>query len=283
MCVSFLLGISTGVYLPSIIPLITDYYEEKTWGKAIAIHDTAASLSIFGAPFIAVFFLKYLQWKEIFIVFGAIFIVCIIIFSLVCKDLRVQRAHMGSMRNLLKNSSLWTMGAVWIFAAGACLGVYFVIPLYLTKELLFPVGYANTIFGISRLGGVFVAIMTGFIIDRFSLKNITFFLMLVTGILTMLLAYRDINMIKVSLFLQASISTGFFPIGLVYISRTFEKEHRSMATGFIVTLGVIFGLGIIPYLLGVSGDLLSFRAGIFFYGVLVFLASGLTIFLKRLP
>ena len=53
-----------------------------------------------------------------------------------------------------------------------------------------------------------------------------------------------------------------------------------MATGYIVTLGVIFGLGIIPYLLGVAGDLLSFRFGILILGILAILSSGLTYYLK---
>ncbi|HOJ44254.1 MAG TPA: MFS transporter, partial [Syntrophorhabdaceae bacterium] len=37
---SFLLGFSVGIYLPAAIPLITEYYSEKQWGKAITIHDT---------------------------------------------------------------------------------------------------------------------------------------------------------------------------------------------------------------------------------------------------
>ncbi len=41
---AFLLGFSVGLYLPSAISLITEYYAEKDWGKAIAIHDTGASM-----------------------------------------------------------------------------------------------------------------------------------------------------------------------------------------------------------------------------------------------
>jgi NNP family nitrate/nitrite transporter-like MFS transporter len=280
--VSFVLGMCTGIYIPSVIPLITEYYEEKTWGKAIAIHDTAASLSIFSAPFIAFFFLKFLQWREIFNVFGVVFIICIVVFSLKCREVKVKNVSGDSIRSLLGRKPLWLMGITWIFMAGASLGLYFVIPLYLTKELFLDVAYANKIFGLSRLGGVFVTIMTGFIVDRFSLKKITFFVVLITGIFTLLIASGEVRFIKVFLFLQASIVMGFFPVGLVSISRVFEKEHRSMATGLIVTLATIFGMGITPFLLGLSGDLLSFRFGIFLLGVLVILSSGITYFLKEL-
>lgn len=174
------------------------------------------------------------------------------------------------------------LGTIWVFAAGACLGLYFVLPLYLTKELGLDIKYANTIFGISRLGGVFAAVLTGFIVDRFSPKKTIFLVVLITGILTMLISFKEIKYIEVFLFLQASIVMGFFPACLVFVSRTFEKEKRGMATGFIVTLGVIFGLGIVPYFLGLMGDYASFGSGIFFFGILVVLSSGLTYFLKKL-
>jgi hypothetical protein len=48
-----------------------------------------------------------------------------------------------------------------------------------------------------------------------------------------------------------------------------------MATGFILTLGVVFGLGVVPYLLGVAGDLMSFRFGIALLGICVIASSGL--------
>ena len=52
---SFMLGFSIGLYLPSAIPLITEYFAEKDWGKAIPIHDSGSSVSIFCMPFIALF------------------------------------------------------------------------------------------------------------------------------------------------------------------------------------------------------------------------------------
>ncbi len=47
---AFVVGFAFGIYLASVIPLITEYYSEKNWGKAIAIHDTGASTSILSTP-----------------------------------------------------------------------------------------------------------------------------------------------------------------------------------------------------------------------------------------
>ena len=52
-CSRWCLVFSHGLYVPSVMPLITEYYAEKNWGKAIAIHDTGASTAIFATPLVA--------------------------------------------------------------------------------------------------------------------------------------------------------------------------------------------------------------------------------------
>ena len=63
--------------------------------------------------------------------------------------------------------------------------------------------------------------------------------------------------------------TGFFPVGLVSIAKTFDRETRGMATGYILIFSVLLGGGLIPYLLGLSGDLVGFRFGIVLLGIVV--------------
>jgi len=276
----FFLGLANGVYLPAIIPIITDYFVEKVWGKTIAIHDSAASISIFAVPFIAVLLLDFISWRNIFVLFGAIFFVCAIFFAFTCKEIRVPKSDYGRLSEVLRSGPLWLMGVMWIFASGANLGVYFVVPLYLTKELFLDIRYANEIFAVSRIGGVMLAIAAGFVVDKFSLKKILFLQLFITGALTILLTYADTRHIGLALFFQASVAMVFFPVGLVAISRMFPQERRSISTGIISTLGVVFGLGAIPYLLGLSGDLLSFRVGIYLLGICTLMSSVLTLFLR---
>lgn len=279
---AFILGMATGMYIPNIIPIITEYYSEHVWGRVISMHDSAASMSIFGAPFVALFFLSFVSWRTMFALLAIIYFICAILFAFSVEELKVEGKKQYFQAALLKNKTLWLSGILWIFAAGANLGLYFIIPLYLTKELGVPMGQANATFGFSRLGGVVVSIAAGFFADRFSLKKTTFVLLFLTGILTMLLAIRDIRLVKILLFVQASIATGFFPISLVAVSKMFGKEERGQATGFVVTFGSVFGIGIIPYLLGVSGDLVSFRDGILILGILTTLSSAIVLTIKEL-
>ncbi len=276
----FISGLSTGIYIPSVIPLITQHYSERSWGKAIAIHDSAASTSIFCAPLIVLVFLKYFYWKNVFIVFGITCLVCFVAILFAVEELKTKRPTLSVVGDLMRQSSLWVLSFIWIGAAGASLGLYFILPLYLTKELLLDIRYAEKIFALSRMGGVFVAAGMGFVIDRFSLKRTMFVVLFLSGILTICLTFRTLRFLEIFLFLQASIILGFFPISLVATSRMFRVEHRSMATGFTVTVASIFGVGIIPFLLGLAGDHLSFRFGILLLGILLVATSGCIRFLK---
>jgi NNP family nitrate/nitrite transporter-like MFS transporter len=279
---SFLLGFSTGIYLPSVMPLLTEYFDEKNWGKSIAIHDSAASISIFSTPFLALFLLQFFNWRGIFPVFAGVFLLTGLIFFFSSDEFKIRHSDKTRFRDLVQRRSLWIMAILWVFAGGANMGIYFVVPLYLTKELFLSIGYANTILGVSRLGGIAMAILCGFLVDRFSLKKIMFAMLLLTGLFTVLLGMASIRWIGILLFLQAVVVTGFFPLGLVSLARMFDREIRGPATGLTLTVGVILGGGLMPYLLGLSGDLISFRFGISLLGTVVILSSSLVFWLREI-
>jgi len=279
---ALVLGFAVGTYIPSVIPLITEYYPENDWGKAIAIHDTGASISILTTPFVAIALLGLVPWRGIFVVFACIFLACAIALCFACSEVRISNVPKAMFRDILRMRSLWIMAVLFAFGVGANLGIYSIIPLYLTKELHLNIGYANTVLGISRLGSVAVAISCGFLIDRFSLRKIMFPMMAVAGVFTILMGIVSVRYTGLVLFLQAVFITGFFPVGLVAIAKIFSREMRGLATGMILAGSMVFGSGIMPYLLGVSGDMYSFRLGIVILGVLVTLASGLIFRLKGL-
>jgi NNP family nitrate/nitrite transporter-like MFS transporter len=279
---AFVIGFSVGFYLPSAIPLITEYYSEKNWGKAIAIHETGAQSAIFATPFVALFLLHFFPWRGIFIVLACIYLVCSIVFCFVSSEVKVSNPPKTVFSELIKIKSLWLMAIIWVFGAGANLGIYSIVPLYLTKELQLNIGYANTILGFSRLGAVGMAIACGFLMDRFNLRKIMFIVMIITGALTVLVGLVSVRYIWIVLFLQAFFVTAFFPVGLVAIAKTFSREMRSLATGIILAVSIVSGGGIIPYLLGVSGDTISFRLGITILGIFTALSSILIFNLKEL-
>ena len=279
---SFIIGFSAGAYIPSVIPLITEYFAEKNWGKSIVIHDSAASVSIFCTPFVALFFIYFFGWRGIFLTFAIIFLSAATVFWLTVDELKITTARKSLHSDLFRKRALWIMGAIWVCATGATWGVYFTVPLYLTKELSLTIEYANSLFGFSRLGGIAVVIVCGFLVDKVSLKKMIFTLLLLAGVLTVLVGVASARFIGIVLSLQVIFIMGFYPLGLTAIARTFDREERGMATGIIMTICIIAGSGLITYLLGLSGDLISFRFGYVALGALVILGSSLLFRLKEL-
>ncbi|HEX2966873.1 MAG TPA: MFS transporter [Syntrophorhabdaceae bacterium] len=277
----FVVGFFAGIYVPAIMPLIREHFGEKNLGRVISIYDSAASVAIFSIPLFAFFLLRFLQWREIFYVVGIALLSICVFFAFAGEELKANQPHKAVLKELISRKPLWVLMVMLSLAMGANMGIYNILPLFLTKELSLGIGHANSLLGISRLGGIGVAILCGFLIDRFDLGKIMFTLMIVSGILTIFLGTASTARIGILLLFQAIFITAIIPIGFVCIARLFNRETMSMAVGIIMPLGTLFGSGLIPYFLGLSGDLLSFRFGIVTLGILLTLTSWFALSLKN--
>ena len=101
------------------------------------------------------FSLHFLSWKRLLLILGVASLVLPIYFWRVSIEPRKERSQEGShYLDLFKKKGVLIMGLLWIFAAGSCLGIYSILPLYLIKERGIDLYFANNLFGISRVGGV---------------------------------------------------------------------------------------------------------------------------------
>lgn len=271
----FLLGVSSGTYLPSILPIITQTYEHRHWGKAIGLHDSAASFSIFSIPILVPLGILYFPWKNLLFILGIVPLLFLIPFWKVSVEPKQERVHQKSLYvDLFRKKTVWIMGLLWIFSAASGLGIYSILPLYLIKERGMDFGFANTLLGISRAAGVIVPVTIGFMTDRFGFQVILKWSIFVTGLSTIGLALSStLPLILITLILQALFSLAFFPVAFIAISKLTSISERSMAIGFIIAIGMIFGTGGGPFTLGLVADHLSFKVGILGLGVLTALSA----------
>jgi MFS family permease len=104
--------------------------------------------------------------------------------------------------------------------------------------------FANTLLGISRAAGLIVPVIIGIMTDRYGFQVMLKWSILVTGLSTIGLALSStLSLILITLILQALLSNAFFPVALIAISKLTSISERSMAIGFIMAIGVIFGVG----------------------------------------
>lgn len=271
----FLIGAAGGLYLPSAVPLITKLFDPENWGKSLALHDTAASISILSIPFLTTLALRFLPWRGFYLVLAGTSMVAITLFALAVPDAPPQQdEERGSLTRILKRPAFWVMAGLWMVAATASMGLYSIIPLFLVKEKGIALGTANTIFGFSRVGGVISTLLAGVLVDRFGVRRLLLFVFLITGASTVGIALApSFLFLVVLLFIQAPLSNAFFPVGLVAISKLSDPGERSLFTGATIAGGTIAGIGVAPLCLGAAADVWSFQAGILVTGGIIMAAS----------
>ncbi len=271
-----LLGVATGTYLPSILPIITEMYDHRHWGKAFGIHDSAASVSIFSIPVLVAFGLHFLFWKRLLLILGFISFLLPIFFWKVSIEPKKETSHQkgGRIVDLFKRRPLWVMAFLTIFSSACTLGIYLILPLYLIKERGVDFDIANNLLGISRVGGIFISILSGFLIDRYGYRTILMWSLAAGGLSTICLSLSSsLTPILISLVLQGTLLIAYFPASFAAISNLTPLSERSMAIGVTAFLGVILGVGGTPFILGLIADRFSFQVGILWLGILTTFSS----------
>jgi len=278
--VAFVLGFGAGLYLPCALPLLTSTIPPDQWGKAIAFHETAATSSILAIPLLAAAALRFLHWMWLPVVLSGLCLAVTVLFLIRSPDLRPKEEEKTPFSTVLRRRDFWIMATLWSLAAAGGLGLYNLMPLFLVNERSLPIDLANSIFGLSRIGGLVVTFFAGFLIDRFGVRRVLLVSLLASGFSIIGIALADsFPLLVAMLVFQATSIPAFFPAGLVAISKLTGLGDRSAFAGATVAVGVVFGMGVAPALLGTAADVWSFQAGMLVQGLLTI---GVCMLLKSL-
>lgn len=270
---SLLIGLGTGIYLPNALPLLTATFARENWGKAIAFHDTAASVGVLSVPLMATVTLRFFHWRGLFTIVSGAYLLAIIAFWVFGPELQPREEKRARFLSILRRKDLWIMMSLWVIASALSLGLYNLIPLFLVAEKGMDLQVANTIFGISRGGGLCAVFLVGFLVDRYGVKKLLALLLLNTGLATIGLALAEAFPVLVTmLVLQAAFGTAFFAVGLMIISKLTDFEERGIFVGTTVATGVIIGHGFFSVVLGAVADTWNFQIGILVLGILAALS-----------
>jgi NNP family nitrate/nitrite transporter-like MFS transporter len=270
---SFFIGITTGIYFPCAVPLITSIFSRDNWGKAIGFHETAASSSLFIIPILVAFALRFYHWKSFFIILSGACLMVIILFHVFTPDPHPQQERRSRYFGVLRRKDFWIVTIIWTISAMTSAGIFSVIPLFLVKERGIQLELANTIFGLSRIGGLLATLLVGFVLDRYAFKKILFIILFITGLSTIGMALAQVFWLLVGmLIIQATVSVAFFPSAIMAISKITRLEERSTFMGMTMAISAICGVGFTPVALGAVADRWNFQIGILVLGVIATLS-----------
>jgi len=277
-----MLGLSGGLYLPSGIATLTSMITPAHWGKALAVHEMAPNLSFVAAPIVAEFMFKSYSWRGVFVLLGAAALILGLAFAYLGRggDFRGQAPSFPAFKILFSNSSFWIMVLLFTLGAAASMGIFTMLPLYLITERGMEREWANNLIGISRISGLFMAFIAGWITDRLGSRPTLAGVFVTTGILTILLGVAPRQWLVAVLFLQPIVIACFFPAAFVALSSIGPPSARNFTVSMNTALISLLGSGVIPVGLGILGETASFALGITLVGCLMALGFWYSLRLK---
>ena len=162
-CCVFLLGISAGTYLPSGITTLTSLVHPKHWGKAVAIHELAPNLSFILTPLLVEMLLQVFLWRYILRFIGIISIILGVVFFRYGKGglFLGKPPNFKAIKPILKAPDFWMLMVLFGLAITSTLGIYNMLPLYLTTEHGASLDWANSLVGISRIPALGMSFLAG--------------------------------------------------------------------------------------------------------------------------
>ncbi|MFP4225978.1 MAG: MFS transporter [Desulfobacterales bacterium] len=282
----FFLGMAAGLYLPSGMTTITDMVDSRHWGKSVSIHEIAPNLGFVAAPIIAEILMLWFSWRVVPTVIGYAAICIGLLFARVGKwgNFPGHPPSFSAVKCVFAKKSFWIMVGLFGLAISSTMGIYTMLPLYLIKEIDMSGGLANSLISLSRLAGMGTALISGWATDRFGAARTIMWGFLLTGITTILLGMvASKSTAAVMVFLQAILATIYFPAGFTALSSLFTADIRNVAISFTIPFAFVFGSGIVPSMIGYTGDMGAFSTGFAITGMMILAGAALPLFLKLTP
>jgi NNP family nitrate/nitrite transporter-like MFS transporter len=283
--VLLLLGFFAGLNQPSVLATITAMVRREDWGKALSVEQAAPALSLVVGPLAAVALLTVFSWR--------ISLVCVAVFAAVVGAVFVAFRGVGAfpgdpprlamVRPMARGRSFWLMILLMALGMGAQVGVYTMLPLFLTAEKGMESGAANTLLGLANLSPLVMVFVAGWVSDRIGERWALLIVLLCTGGATVLLGVLDGAALTVAIFALPAFAVCFFPPAFSALARIVQPTQRSVAAALVPPTAFVLGGGLLPMALGYAGQHATFARGFVLTGLVIVLGSAGALFLVLLP
>ena len=267
----FLVGFASGIYLPSAIAIISALIEQRHLGKAYAIHELAPNLALVAAPLLAEALMIWFSWRAVLVSIGAVMLAAAFGFVRFGRggSFRGNPPGIAACKDFFTDPAFWIMTMLFGLGISSTLGVYTMLPLYLVNEHGWDRELANTMVSLSRISGLFMALVGGWASDHFGPRKVLIMVLLLTGSVTILMGAASNRWVLATVFLQPLLAVCFFPAGFAALASVGPADSRNLAVSLAIPIAFLLGGGIVPAFIGHMGDAMSFSTGIMLVGAAI--------------
>jgi NNP family nitrate/nitrite transporter-like MFS transporter len=263
-----LLGAGGGLYMPSAMATITSLVEPARRGRAIALHEIGFNMSFIAAPLVVRLLLPFFTWRASLRMVAAALTVAGVAFMLFGTGgtMPGEPPRLRHIRSILSRPQFWIIGTSFAVAIGAEVGVYSMIPTYLVKSQGMELNHVNTLLSLSRVSGLAMVFMTGWLVDRFGVKPLIMTVLTLSAVFTALMGISNGTLLIVAVFAQPVVIICFFPAIFSGLSDIFPQNLLSLAISLMIPFAYLFGAGLVPAGMGLLGEREHFSIGFYITG-----------------
>ena len=267
----FLVGVASGHYFNAGLSVLRSLSHPQAWGRTIAVHELGPNASFILGPLLAAASATHFGWRPTVCGLGVAGVLGGILFLYKAKggyEIPMPTSFRG-MKRLLATPAFWV--ATWLFGMSVAgeFAPYSVLGLLLQDEFGFSAETAATLLGASRIAPPLLVLYGGYLAERMGpVKSLRLCLCLHTASMA-LMTVPWLPTLTVGMFLQPVAAALTFPPLFLYIAEHFDMQEQPLLFAIMAPFASLFGSGLVPQMLGLAGDLASFRLGFAIMAVFV--------------
>jgi NNP family nitrate/nitrite transporter-like MFS transporter len=250
------LGFGAGLYPPSGVSTATSLVVDNIRGRAVALHEVGPNAAFVLAPVIASLALRITTWRGVVIGSGvtALLLSLLFFFFSPAGNFRGSPPLLTHVRDLLAKPLLWAVGGFLTLAACSTYGVFSIMPTYLVDEEGLSIEVVGAVIGASRISGVVMVFLSGWLLDRLGTVRLIAGVMLITGLLTASIGIVSGTALLVVVFFQPVVISAFFPAAISSFAYLGPREIRNVGVSLIIPFANLASGGLFPSVMGALGD-----------------------------
>ena len=133
---------------------------------------------------------------------------------------------------MAKLPSLWVLMLLFALSVGGSLAVYNMMSLFLVNDHHFTQESSSLILAVSRVAGLVLSFMSGFVSDRLGPRPTIRMVLLLTGVFTIFLGFLSGWLLIVVIILQGAVVASFFSDRIRRVSPNMHSTRPQPGAGF---------------------------------------------------
>ena len=180
-----------------------------------------------------------------------------------------------------RNRGFWVLTAVLTLVIAAAVGVYSVLPTFLSTVHEMSEARANTIVGAGRILAFLTMVTVGTLMDRFGFTRVALVILIAGGAVTVLVGLTTGTLLYVVVVLQPAIVGAYLPISWAALSDVVPSHARPLSISLAIALSNLIAAGAAPLIMAAAGAAGYFGPAFVVLGSLVIAGSSVLTLLPR--